>query len=115
MKPKLFIVILAVFFFTACCKDDIADVMDCAGDALLTSVDHDASDGNPREVTFTVIHGDNPEIGSVDWNFGDGRTQTSNSPTITHTYAEAGSYQVSLKVHLVKSCSFDKTKNVTVP
>ena len=114
MKTKLSPFILAVVLLLSCSKDDAADVVDCAGDALLTFVEHDASDTDPHEITFTVLHGDNPSIRSISWNFGDNITQTSNTNTITHTYAQPGTYHVSLTIHLTNSCSFDKTKSVTV-
>ena len=115
MKSKLSLLILAVFFFVACCKDDAEEIVGCAADALMTTVNHEALEENTREVTFNVLHADDSTIRSVDWSFGDGATQTSNTQTITHTYAEAGSYHVKLTVHLANSCSFDKTKNIIVP
>lgn len=114
MKTKLPFFILAIVLLLSCSKDDAADVVDCAGDALFTIVDHDASENNPREITFTVLHGDNPSIRSISWNFGDNTTQSSDTNTITHTYAQPGTYHVSLTVNLTNSCSFDKTKSVTV-
>lgn len=114
MKSKLSLLLLAVFFFVACCKDDAEEIVGCAADALMTTVNHNVFEENAREVIFNVLHTDDSTISSVDWNFGDGTTQTSNSKTITHAYAEAGSYHVKLTVYLSNSCSFDKTKNITV-
>ncbi|WP_148571540.1 PKD domain-containing protein [Nocardioides caldifontis] len=37
-------------------------------------------------------------IASYQWNFGDGTTETSTSPTTSHTYATEGSYTVTLRV-----------------
>lgn len=114
MKSKLSLLLLAIVLFLSCSKDDASDVVDCVGDALLTIVDHDASEDNPRQITFTVLHGEDPGIRSISWDFGDGTTQNSDTKTIQHTYAQAGSYSVKLKIHLTSSCSFDKTKNITV-
>lgn len=114
MKTKLSHLMLAIVLLLSCNKDDASDVVGCAGYALLTIVDYDASDTDPHEITFTVLHGDNPSIRSISWNFGDNITQNSNTNTITHTYAQPGTYQVSLTVHLANSCSFDKTKSITV-
>jgi 6-phosphogluconolactonase (cycloisomerase 2 family) len=44
-------------------------------------------------------------IVSYDWDFGDGTTQTSGSPRISHVYAEAGVYTVKLGVTDDNSCT----------
>lgn len=49
---------------------------------------------------------------SLSWNFGDGSTSTANNPT--HTYQQAGVYQVSLTVTGEQSCKGLTTKNMTI-
>lgn len=43
MKTKLSLLMLAIVLQLSCSKDDASDVVGCAGDALLTFVEHDAS------------------------------------------------------------------------
>lgn len=53
-----------------------------------------------REVTFDASASDSP-VGTVvlyDWDFGDGQTQSTTSPVITHTYTEGGTHNVTLTV-----------------
>lgn len=50
-------------------------------------------------------------IASYVWNFGDGQTATTSSPTITHTYTVSGSYTVSLTV--INSAGTSTTKVFT--
>lgn len=71
-----------------------------ASNELVTSVDASAStdaDGN---------------IASYDWSFGDGGTAT--GVTASHTYAQAGTYTITLKVTDTTSLVSTTTKNVTV-
>lgn len=114
MKTKLSIFLLSMIMLSACSKNDAEDVTDCIGQSLLTIVSHDAVADNPKKIAFSVTHSDDPKIKSITWDFGDNMTESSNSATITHTYTQAGSYQVKLKVYLDNSCSYDKTQNVTV-
>jgi PKD repeat protein len=52
--------------------------------------------------------------GRYAWNFGDGTVRTTALTTTTYTYANAGTYQVILKVGVVPN--FDlSSQNVTVP
>jgi PKD repeat protein len=51
------------------------------------------------------------------WNFGDGTSQTVNFPsagTITHIYANAGTFNVSLTVKTSDSCSSSTSKIITI-
>lgn len=114
MKTKLSILLLTVSMLSACHKDDVDDAIDCIGDSLLTFVTHSADAGNSKKIDFTVTRSSDPKIKSIEWNFGDNATTSSNSSTISHTYAAAGSYQVKLKVSLENGCSHDKTENITV-
>ena len=69
--------------------------------------------GNPTQFTSTSTT--NPAgqtIQSYQWNFGDGQTGTGANPT--HTYASAGTYQVTLTVSCGGHCTAQKTQQVTV-
>ncbi|MBQ8959005.1 MAG: PKD domain-containing protein [Bacteroidales bacterium] len=64
---------------------------------------------------FTSTSTTNPAgqtIQSYQWNFGDGQTGT--GQTTTHTYANAGTYQVTLTVSCGGHCTSEKTQTVTV-
>jgi hypothetical protein len=55
---------------------------------------------NGLSVTFDASTSDSP-VGTVvlyDWDFGDGQTQSTTSPTITHTYSTGGTHNVTLTV-----------------
>ena len=51
-------------------------------------------------------------IASRSWNFGDGKTSSSNNPS--HTYSKAGTYSVKLTVKDNKGASATKTRSVKV-
>ena len=48
--------------------------------------------GTPTQFTSTAIPPQGQQINSYQWNFGDG--QTGSGQTVSHTYAQAGNYQV---------------------
>ena len=64
---------------------------------------------------FTSTSTTNPsgqQIRSYQWNFGDGQTGTGQN--VSHTYANPGSYPVTLTVSTGGSCTAQKTQNVNV-
>ena len=65
--------------------------------------------GNPTQFTSTAT---GQGITSYQWNFGDGQTGTGQN--VTHTYAQAGDYQVTLTVNTNGNCSDQKTQTVPV-
>ena len=65
--------------------------------------------GNPTQFTSTAT---GQGITSYQWNFGDGQTGTGQN--VTHTYAQAGDYQVTLTVSTDGHCSDQKTQTVPV-
>ncbi len=65
--------------------------------------------GNPTQFTSTAT---GQGITSYQWNFGDGQTGTGQN--VTHTYAQAGDYQVTLTVTTNGNCSDQKTQTVPV-
>jgi gliding motility-associated-like protein len=67
-------------------------------------------------VIFTASSSGN--IGSYLWNFGDGTTATTTTPTISHSYTSFGSYNANVKVTDVSGCfstSSDEIINVQKP
>lgn len=115
MKLKLVTFFVVFTLLVSCSRNDDDTPIDCIGDSLLALVEHDAADDNPRKITFTVVHGDDPGVRSITWDFGDNATQTTETTTVEHTYAQAGTYHVKLTVRLTNSCSFEKTRSITVP
>ena len=70
--------------------------------------------GSPTQFTSTsTTNPSGQQIQSYQWNFGDGQTGTGQN--VTHTYAEAGNYQVTLNVSCGNGlCSSHKTQTVPV-
>ena len=68
--------------------------------------------GNPTQFTSTAIPPQGQQINSYQWNFGDGQTGT--GQTVSHTYAQAGNYQVTHTVG-VGSGDCNGTITQTVP
>lgn len=66
--------------------------------------------GNPTQFTSTSS---GQQITSYQWNFGDG--QTGSGQSVSHTYAQAGDYQVTHTVQAADgACSDQNTQTVTV-
>lgn len=54
----------------------------------------------------------NNHIETYDWNFGDGNS--SNDSTISHTYQQAGTYNLTFTVNTDYDCAFNTTETITV-
>ncbi|OFV68322.1 MAG: secreted protein containing Periplasmic copper-binding [Candidatus Syntrophoarchaeum caldarius] len=67
-------------------------------------------------ITFNASASYDPDgnIMNYTWNFGDGNTTTTPDPVITHSYSEAGSYEVTLTVTDNDGLTSSTTKNVLV-
>ena len=65
--------------------------------------------GDPTQFTSTT-EGDH--ISSYQWSFGDGQTGTGQA--VSHTYTQAGTYQVTLAVETAGGCSDVITQTITV-
>ena len=64
-----------------------------------------------QAVGFDAVASSDPDgtVASYHWDFGDGSTQTTRSPTTTHTYATAGARTVTLTVTDDADCSTAQT------
>lgn len=68
--------------------------------------------GNATQFTSTASTSPGNPITNYQWNFGDG--QTGQGQTVSHTYASAGTYQVTHTVQTSGSCSDSRTQSVPV-
>ena len=69
--------------------------------------------GTPTQFTSTASAPPGQQISSYQWNFGDG--QTGSGQTVSHTYAQAGNYQVTHTVGIGSgSCTGTRTQIVPV-
>ena len=119
------ITITSLFFFsqTACKKtaDVIEETIDCTVDSWFLKINADVDASNSKLIHFTFVNDDSSEKYTLDneinWDFGDGVTETSQGLTISHTYANTGSYTVKGSYTLnkgSKSCSSHKQKAINV-
>ena len=65
--------------------------------------------GNPTQFTSTASGG---QINTYQWNFGDG--QTGNGQTVSHSYAQPGTYNVTHTVQTAGGCTDQVTQTVDV-
>lgn len=64
---------------------------------------------------FTVIMNDSINATKYTWNFGDGQTQNTTKPEVTHTYGTAGSYILTVSLlDFTGMIVFSKEFNITV-
>ena len=68
--------------------------------------------GSPTQFSSTATSAPGNPITSYQWNFGDG--QTGQGQTVSHTYAQAGTYQVTHTVQTNGSCSNQRIQSVPV-
>ena len=61
----------------------------------------------PVDITFNNTT-NSPLVQSIEWNFGDGNT-SNQDPTVTHQYANPGTYNVTLEVTSTDGCIEDTT------
>ena len=91
------------------CSDNITQTVTVNPQPTANFTATSVCQGNPTVFTSTST-GD--QINGYQWNFGDGQTGT--GQTISHTYAQPGTYPVTLDVQTSGSCSDAITQNVAV-
>jgi gliding motility-associated-like protein len=84
------------------------EVTDCSTTEAVLRPDYTSCDG----FTLTFTNGNNNNIQTFDWEFGDGNSSTQSSPT--HTYADTGIYILKLVVNRGLPCSDSTTAIVKV-
>lgn len=62
----------------------------------------------PQQVDFTYTGATASTLTRLEWDFGDGTSITTPSPTVSHTYTRAGSYPLALTVFNRFGCSIRK-------
>ena len=90
-------------FATGYGPTELAVIPDQGPEAAFTAEPAPASD----PTTFDATASSDPDypLASYKWNFGDGESETTSSPTTTHTYAATGPYVATLTVTDGAGCS----------
>lgn len=84
------------------------EVTNCSLTQVVLKPEYTSCDG----FTLTFQNGNDENITTYDWDFGDGNTSTSQFPT--HTYADTGVYTLKLVVNRGQACSDSATALVKV-
>lgn len=116
-KLKFLLLAIIVGTMSSCGDDDTKSIVDCFGESLLISVDHEKVETNPKQVNFEAKYfGDHDLDGTIKWNFDDGTpVQALPGTTASHTYVNAGTYHATATVILNGGgCSYDVKETVTV-
>jgi PKD repeat protein len=98
---------------TGCVSTDCQTVFVFNNTPCITSISVGNSPANPLMYSFTAANLNNPNMGHF-WDFGDG-TIDSMSGLVTHTYAQAGTYQVCLtEINFTTGCVATDCQTITV-
>lgn len=117
MKSKIIylsLLITTIFVINSCRKEEEA-VVDCFGEAVLTSLRHHESSSNVKQIDYEISYAGEKAVTSIAWDFGDGTKTTTTNRTISHTYATSGTYEVKTDVNLDNGkCTVSPKKSITV-
>jgi len=108
-QPGTYQVTLTVGTAGGACTDEITQPVTVNSQPTSNFTYTSVCRGNPTQFTSTST---GQGITSYNWNFGDGQTGTGQN--VSHTYAQAGDYQVTLTVSTDGHCSDQKTQTVPV-
>lgn len=114
---KLGIFTLLAFLSFSCSSNDIEKGLDCLFESSRFKLKHSIDSNNTKTVSFTLEYSGDYTVEKIEWDFGDGSKETSINKSISHTYAEAGIYSVSVKPTVKNknsTCTPEVKENVTV-
>ncbi len=119
MKKITTILVFALVFFTnnSCSKSDDAAIIDCVGEGIVTELKHSVDPANAYKINYSIEYGGSNTVSSVNWTFGDGKSETTTGKTVSHTYATAGTFEVKADVSIAKSggsCTVSPKKSITI-
>ena len=110
---KLLTLLLLGVGFISC-----EDVIECAGESLLISIDITPDGMDPNLVEFDVDYFGDFELENVDYDFGDGTRSNDATEMETHRYDSPGTYEVKITVNLKDggdSCRPTLDRTVMIP
>ena len=108
-EPGTYQVTLTVSSSNGVCTDNITQAVTVNPNPSASFTATTVCQGQPTQFTSTST---GQSINSYQWNFGD--NQTGSGQNANHTYAEPGTYQVTLTVQAEGGCSDEITQTVTV-
>lgn len=109
--------LLCVALIFNSCKKAAEDAVDCFGQSLFVSFNHNQNDTNSRKVDFTIKYAGKLPIASIRLEYGDGQSQTISGSTASHTYNAAGNYEVKAWVTLQNgdgTCEVNPVKQLNI-
>ncbi len=114
---KIVFLIVCTLVLSFSCKKAADEAIDCVVELLFASISYTANPIDSKEVTLMVNYAGEFSV-SVEWEFGDGTTETMSGTTVTHVYPSAGAYSVKANMTLSgdnhSSCSTSKSKTIDV-
>ncbi len=117
MKTRIIYVFLFFISFLSInsCRKTEEAIVDCVGESILTSLKHQTSTSNVKQVDFEIHYSGENTLSSINWDFGDGNKKTTTARTVSHTYSTAGTYEVKADVNIDNGkCTVSPKKSVTV-
>ena len=108
-RPGTYQVTLTVSSNNGTCSDHITQTVTVNSNPTASFDATTVCQGETTQFTSTTA---GQGISIYQWNFGDNQTGT--GPTTSHTYAQAGTYQVTLEVQTSSGCTDLVTQTVTV-
>lgn len=115
---KAAIVITTLMIFSLSCKKLTEDIINCATESILLGIKYTANSQDPKKITFEVrYYGDYTLDHNINWDFGDGHSESNYGLTVEHTYDSTGTYDVKAEISLSSddnSCSTTINKKVEV-
>jgi len=118
MKVKSIFFLLSILLaLNSSCRRDTEDVIDCVTEAFFVGLTHSVDPGDSKKINFQINYSGAYAVTSVDWDYGDGNSESINGTTAVHTYQQAGSFTVRAKVNIKNgsaTCTIEPEKTITV-